>query len=80
MKQEKYILMSKDRTKALYTLKDLKARRYRNDYPYKETPLNKGMTLKIVSSYSRALEEQEALYNYCQEKYDIVNFKEIIGG
>lgn len=62
--------------RALYRLKDLPNRRYRQGYP----AINKSMVLVKCKSYEEAKEEQRALKEYCGELFEIHEYEnEIIG-
>lgn len=57
--------------RALYRLKDLPNRRYRQGYP----ALDKSMRLVKCKTLEEAKEEQEALKNYCGEVFEIHEYE-----
>jgi len=55
---------------ALYKHKKIKSRRYRQRLNEEEN----GLTICLFSSLKKALIEQEALFNYCGDNYEIEEY------
>lgn len=56
--------------RALYSLKNIPNRRYRQGYP----TLNRSMALVKCKTYEEAEAEQEGLKNYCGETFEIHDY------